>query len=817
MSDGPEAARVVRDLPVEGMHCAACAGTVERLLRGVDGVEAVQASFGAAQARVRGEAPLGSLDRALVKGGYTLARRSTLVRGLEPARAEALERMDGVLDVEPTADGLCVVHVDTPELLDQLRALVAAHGEATLETQHDADARRFDARARAWRGRFLLAFVPALYLMGVLMFGLANVLPSWASDARFLFLVAIPAQWIAGWPFLSGAWQALRGGAFDMNVLVALGTLAAFGYSTALAFADPLAHTYFDTSATIVALVCLGRWMEARARRATGDAVRHLARLEPETAWLVRGATDERVAVHALLPGDRVRVKPKEPVPVDGVVLEGTSAVDESLLSGESVPVPKAVGDPVHAGTRNGSGALVVEVEHVGQGTVLRRIVGWVAEAQRGRARVQRMADRVAGVFVPIVLAIAVLTVLGWWAFGEGGLERGWVAAVSVLLIACPCALGLATPTAIVVGTGRAARRGILVKGGEVLEAAARVNAVLLDKTGTLTRGTPRVAAVETLGVPADRVLRTALTLEQGSEHVLGEAIAAYAREAGATAARLEAFEAVPGRGAVGRVAGLDAVVGSPAFAEERGIDLAPARAALAALEQGGMTPVVVGAGGRALGVLGLRDALRPEARAAVAALEGDGLSVGVLSGDRPAAVAGLLSELGMALPARAAQDPKAKQDAIQALRETGAVAMVGDGVNDAPAMAAADIGIAVTGATDVAGATAGITLVRADLGLVSEALGLSRATLRVIRQNLFWAFLYNTIGIPVAAFGLFHPMLAAAAMAFSSVCVVTNSLRLRRMPLPPLPVGERLFALPGWSKPDLASAPVPEETGTRP
>ena len=765
-----------REIPVTGMHCAGCSNTIERLAREVPGVEAAEVNFGTRRMRVAGRTTLADLAAALAKGGYDLGVRRTVLHGIAAGRAADVAALDGVRQVVPVEGGLDVEHVDHPAVLDALRAFLDDGGR--VETQADPEGARLRAEERAWRMRVFVALPCTLWLMA------AGMLAGWPAALRgpwVLFLVALTAQVGAGWPFLAGGARAVRHRVADMDLLVALGTLTAFVYSTVLAFSGAAARgapLYFETSAMIVLLVSLGRWLEARARRATGSAVAELARLEPETAWLLPagGEAPRLVPVARVLPGDRVLVKPGETVPADGVVRAGRSAVDASMLTGESIPEARGPGDPVVGGTRNGSGALTVEVTAVGPETTLRRIVEWVARAQGGRAPIARLADRVSAVFVPAVLAVAALTFLGWWILGEDAVA-GLVAAVSVLLVACPCALGLATPTAIVVGTGSAARHGILVKGGEILERAAAVRTVVFDKTGTLTRGVPELTAMTVLHGAEDDVLRRVAAVEQASEHPLAGAIlrAAAARQLTVPPAR--DFQAAAGRGAVAKVSGRLVRVGNRAWLEEAGVDLAPLESALAAIDAEGATALLVAEGDRAVAVFAVRDEPRAEAREAVAMLRADGLAVCVLSGDREGAARAIGRALGVS-DVRAGLSPLEKAALIA---EMPATAMVGDGINDAPALAQADVGIAVGGATDVATATAGMALVTDDLRRVPEALRVARNTLRTIRQNLFLAFVYNTLAIPLAVAGLLHPMIAAGAMALSSVSVVTNALRLRR------------------------------------
>ena len=778
MPEAPTASRT-RELPVTGMHCAGCANGIERILARTEGVASAKVNFGAQRLALTGTLDLDQLVAALVKGGYDLGTRTTVLHGVRAPDAAAIQAEDGVRRVTPSEDGLTVVHVDAPEVLDRLRTYLGGDGRA--ETESDPQAARWTTEARDWRLRVLLAAPCALYLM---LASMTSWLPAGARDALVLLFVALPVQFVVGWPFLAGALAALRRGSADMNVLVALGTLSAFGYSSVLALGGHAAEgapVYFETSAVIVLLVALGRWLEARARRATGNAVASLARLEPETAFLLppRGGDPEEVPLHRILVGDRLRVKPGATVPTDARVVEGVSAVDESMLTGESIPVPKEVGDAVTGGTANGTGSLDIEVTAVGPQTTLRRIVDWVARAQGGKAPVARLADRVAAVFVPIVLGLALLTFLGWWTLA-GDAQKGVVAAVAVLLIACPCALGLATPTAIVVGTGRAAARGILLKGGDVLERAAAVRTVLFDKTGTLTQGRPAVVRIVALDGAEEDLLRGVAAVERRSEHPLANAVVRAARAHGLVLPEITDFDSTPGRGAQARIGGARWRVGNEAYLEAAGVDLAALAVLRAETDAAGATPLLVAVGERAAGLIAVRDEPRPEAREAIAALRADGLRTVLLTGDRRAAGEAIAREVGL----DAVEAEKTPLEKAAFVGTQSHAAMVGDGVNDAPALAAADVGIAVGGAADVATATAGMALVRGDLRRVPEALALCRRTLRTIRQNLFWAFAYNTLALPVAALGFLHPMIAAGAMALSSVSVVGNTLRLRTVPL---------------------------------
>jgi len=653
----------------------------------------------------------------------------------------------------------------------------------------DEDAERA-LRAREMRGlrsRLLFSAVAtALILVGTHL----PALPSWV-----LLALATPVQLWAGGPFYRGAWVAARAGFADMNTLIAVGTSAAYGYSLAVTVAPSVAaragaeaHVYYETSAMIITLVLLGRTLEARAKGRASEAIRRLVGLQPNTARIVREGEEREIAIGEVVIGDIVAVRPGERVPVDGVVLEGTSTVDESMVTGESMPVEKGPGESVIGGTVNRTGAFRLRANRVGADTVLAQIVSLVREAQASKAPIQRLADRVAGVFVPVVIAIAAITFVVWSLAGPN-IAYGAIAAVSVLIIACPCALGLATPSSLLVGTGKGAELGILIRSAEALEAAGRIDTVVFDKTGTLTRGEPSVtAAAAAAGWTEESVLGLAAAVEQHSEHPLGRAIVSAARSRELEAQAVAEFQAIPGSGVRGKVNGRRVAVGTPRLMQELEVDTSATPDQAAAMAAAGQTVLLVAAEQAVVGAIALADVVKPEAESAVALLKDMGIRVAMLTGDNARTAYAVAQSVGIG-EVRAEVLPDQKTRAIEAIQAEGrSAAMVGDGINDAPALATADVGIAIGRGTDIAMEAADVTLVRDDLRLVAEAIGLSRATRRNIRQNLFWAFFYNTVGIPVAAGVLYpvfhvllHPAIAAAAMAFSSVSVVTNALRLRR------------------------------------
>ncbi len=714
-------------LDLTGMHCASCVGRVERFLKKVPGVEDAAVNLATNRASV-------SFDPALVQTDALVAAVEKAGYGASPAASGRTKKAEAKLDP----------------------ALANLVGAAVL----------------------------TLPVLVVSMAGMDRMVPN---GTLWLFATLTAAAVFGfGRQFYAGAWNALRrGGGATMDTLVALGASAAYGSSLAALIWTRQPQVYFETAGTIVTLILLGRWLEAGAKRRASGTIESLIGLAPKMARLVLDSGEERdVPIELLGPGQVVRVRPGEKVAVDGVVVSGASSVDESLLTGESLPVEKTAGDKVIGGTMNGSGTLLFRASAVGVDTVLARMVRLVEEAQGSKAPVQRLADRIAAVFVPVVLVISLVTFLVWLLALHAGVSGALTPAVAVLVIACPCALGLATPTAIIVGVGRGASLGILIKNGEALERAHKISRVILDKTGTVTTGRPALTDVVLHnGLDRPGLLRLAAAVERGSEHPLAGAIVAGA---GSDIAEAEAFRALPGLGIKASVGGVEVLVGTPALLGQSGI-VVPETAAgeMARLETEGKIAVLVAVGGGEAGILAVADTVRPGARAAVARLHEMGLSVALLSGDSLRVVQAVAGEVGITEVAAGVR-PDGKAAAVKEWQQQGKiqVAMVGDGVNDAPALALADLGIAMGQGSDVALEAADITLLRPDLGGIADALLLSRRTMKTIRQNLFWAFIFNAVGIPLAALGLLNPMLAALAMAFSSVTVVTNSLRLKTVRL---------------------------------
>ena len=742
-------------LPIDGMTCASCVNRIERFLRKTPGVAEANVNLATEVATVRYLPEVAGYDE--------------LARAIEAA-------------------GYDIRHVPQP----------ADGSRASLVDEADAEAAE---RAREQRSLGLTAAIALVIAAAAMGLMYAPNLPLTMEQLAWVLIgPATFVQFWAGRRFYRAAWRSAIHFSTGMDTLVVVGTSAAWAYSVLVTFAPEIfrsagiePQTYFDSSTAIVGLVLMGRWLEARAKSRTVGAIKELLGLQATSARIVRGGREIDVPLEEVRVGDLVRVRPGERLPVDGRVVEGQSDVDESMLTGEPVPVEKGPGDQVIGATMNGQGTMLFRATRVGRDTALAHIVELVRRAQGSKAPIQRLADRIGGIFVPVVLGIGALTFGLWFILGpDPKVTHALVAFITVVVISCPCAMGLATPTAIMVGTGKGAEAGILIRGGEALELVAGIGAVVFDKTGTLTRGKPTLGEITAApGFTADEVLDIAASVERGSEHPLAAAILARADAAGLGRCAVEAFEAVSGRGVRGRVEGRDAVVGTAAFLEASGVDLAPLGAAAAEASTSAVTYLAVD--GRAAGALPTVDAIKPESAGAVRELRDAGIEVWLVSGDSARVARSVAAAVGIPADHVLAEVlPAGKADAIAAIQARGLrVAMVGDGINDAPALARADVGIAIGTGADVAMEASDVTLVGGDPRAVSTAIRLSRQTRRVIRQNLIWAFGYNVVLIPVAMGALFpffgitlNPALAAGAMAMSSVSVVSNSLRLRRFSL---------------------------------
>ncbi len=800
-------------LPIGGMTCASCVATIESGLSGLEGVREASVNLATERATVIYDPELVN-EKKLVEtvtelgyeprvekvtisvGGMTCASCVATIEG-------ALSQVPGVVtaSVNLATERATVEYLPTQVTVGELKRAIIEAGYEVREVAGQGELRDLEREARAREIQSLKirltfsAAMSALILLGTFREWLTFV-PGFLGDNLVLFALTTPVQFWAGWRFYRGAWGALKHKTSDMNTLIAVGTSAAYVYSLIATFfpgifaiGGLMPAVYYDTAAVIITLILLGRLLEAIAKGQTSEAIKRLMGLRAKTARVLRGDAEIDIPVDEVIVGDIVVVRPGEKIPVDGIVLEGHSAVDESMLTGESMPVEKEEGDSVIGATINKTGSFRFKAAKVGKETILAQIIRLVEEAQGSKAPIQRLADRVASVFVPGVIAIALVTFVAWRVFGpQPAFTFAFLNFVAVLIIACPCALGLATPTAIMVGTGKGAENGVLIRSGESLEMAHRIQTVVLDKTGTLTEGKPSVTDIlPANGFAAEMVLTLAASAEKNSEHPLGEAIVSKAKELSLPVMDPEDFEAIPGHGIAATIAGKRVYLGNRRLMDDQAVALGELVARADACSADGKTPMFLAVDDKPAGLVAVADTLKASSRQAVERLHRLGLQVVMITGDnrRPAEAiarqAGIASVLAEVLP----QD---KANQVKRLQSEGkAVAMVGDGINDAPALAQADVGIAIGTGTDVAMEAADVTLMRGDLMGVVTAIALSKRTMRTIKWNLFWAFAYNVAGIPVAAGVLYpfwgillNPMIASAAMAFSSVFVVTNSLRLR-------------------------------------
>ena len=787
------------ELQVAGMTCASCAGRVEKSLNAIPGVREATVNLATDKASVAADASVTThaLAAAIRKAGYGVATTTmTLqVEGMTCASCvgrveKALSKVPGVTSASVNlATGRATIETVAAVPAGVLEAAIRRAGYAAIDSNSDsaaeAHATQPASRLPEW-WPVALSVVLTIPLVTPMLLSLFGV--DWAIDGWVQLALASPVQFWLGWRFYRSGASAVRALTGNMDLLVALGTSAAYGLSVYLLVRHSghgVTHLYFEASAAVITLVLLGKWLEKRAKHQTVDAIRALNALRPTKARVLRDGIEIHVPVGQVAVGDMVVIRPGERIPVDGEIVDGRSHVDESLITGESLPMARSTGERVTGGSINAEGVLTVATLAVGAETTLARIIRLVESAQAAKAPIQRIVDRVSAVFVPVVLVIALVTLLGWLAAG-GDWEEALINAVTVLVIACPCALGLATPTAIMAGTGVAAAHGILIKDAQALEVAHSITTVAFDKTGTLTVGRPALVSVVPMpGRTAADVMRLSAALQQHSEHPLARAVLERSTREGAQVPEARDVRALPGRGIEASVEGRILVLGSSRLLRELGAEPGTLAEEADALARQGRTIswLVATNGNKAevFGLLAFGDEAKPAAREAVARLHQWGIKTVMLTGDNPGSAQAIAANLGIS-QVRAEVLPADKAGIVQELRSTGeVVAMVGDGINDAPALAAADVGIAMATGTDVAMETAGITLMRGDPSLVADSIDISRRTYAKIKQNLFWAFAYNVVGIPLAAFGLLSPILAGAAMAFSSVSVVSNALLLRR------------------------------------
>lgn len=784
---------------ISGMSCAACANRIERSLSALGGVSQANVNLASEKATVSFDAQqvaLTDLLKIVTDLGYGVDTEKVTLKLYGMSCAACANRIEKILGGLPgvitaavsfAAEKAVVEYLPAQISPGEMRKALAEFGYEAAEAADevgpgvDREQAARETEIRRLTRLFVFAAVFSLPLLSVMFFEFFGVHPpALLMNPYFQFILATPVQFIPGLQFYRGAYHALKAKSANMDVLIAMGTSAAYFYSVAMTFlgAGPV---YYESAAVIITLILLGKLLEAIAKGRTSEAIKKLMGLQPKTARVIREGQELDIPIAEVVVGDLILVRPGEKIPVDGIVRSGSSTVDESMLTGESIPVDKKPGDEVIGATLNKHGSFKFEATKVGKDTALAQIIKLVEDAQGSKAPIQRLADIISGYFVPAVVGVAAVTFVAWYLIG-GDFTRALINFTAVLVIACPCALGLATPTAIMVGTGKGAEHGILIKGGEYLEKAHQITAVVLDKTGTITKGRPTVTDVIAVDQGnEDEVIRLAAIAERGSEHPVGEAIIEEAKAKGLELGDPESFAAIPGQGVRAVVAGRPVLFGNRKLMEAGQVDIRPLQERVEQLEAQGKTAITLAVDGRALGVIAVADTLKETSAEAIRELQQMGIEVYMITGDNRRTAHAIAEQVGIT-QVLAEVLPENKAEEVARLQAAGhVVAMVGDGINDAPALAAADVGMAIGTGTDVAMAAADITLMRGDLRGIVDAIRLSKQTMRIVKQNLFWAFAYNSAGIPIAALGFLSPMLAGAAMALSSVSVVSNSLRLKR------------------------------------
>ena len=792
------------NIGITGMSCATCANTIEKKLSGTNGVENINVNLALEKAAIEydeNEISKDRISKEIEKLGYGVIKEQEVsedkitlnIGGMSCAACSA--SIDRVLNAEEGINKASVnlttekatvefdsSKIDTAEIVDRINAM-GYTAEIPKDETRDTEKERREKEIKKLRIELIASILLSSPLLLAMVFMLIGVDTPFLHNPIFQLIVATPVQFIIGFKFYKNAYYALRSGSANMDVLIAMGTSAAYFYSVYNTFFQEgmMKDLYFESAVVIITLILLGKYFEAIAKGKTSEAIKKLIGLQAKTARIISGGVEKDIPIEDVAVSDIIVVRPGEKIPVDGLIVEGTSSVDESMITGESIPVDKKSGDTVVGASINKLGSFKFRATKVGKDTMLSQIIKMVEDAQGSKAPIQKVADKVSGIFVPVVVSIAILTFLIWYiAFGNA--TMGFISMVSVLVIACPCALGLATPTAIMVGTGKGAENGILIKGGEHLERAYKIDSVILDKTGTITKGKPEVTDIVTLSeMNESDVLILAAQVEKNSEHPLAEAIYTKAQEEFENIKDPDDFEAIPGRGVKAIIKKNTVLLGTRKLMKENGIELIDVESKIVKLEKQGKTAMLMAVNDKMVAIIAVADTIKDSSKEAIKQLNDLGIEVYMLTGDNKRTANAIAKQVGIE-HVIAEVLPEHKADEVNNLKSLGkTVAMAGDGINDAPALATADIGMAMGTGTDVAIEAADITLISGDLKAIPASIRLSKKTMNKIKQNLFWAFFYNVIGIPVAALGFLNPMIAGAAMAFSSVSVVTNSLSLKR------------------------------------